>query len=442
MKHRYITPRWFKMNERAVKHPVQNKMESDFKQMLYRNYIIAAGRRSYKTERFAKRLLVNLCMDDDLDGRRYFAGAPTKQQAKEIFWDDLKKLTRKKDIKKISETTMKIHYINGCTIQVIGLKEFRRVQGQLMHGIVISEYQDCDPGVYNESIEPMINDTRGWCIKEGRPFGKNHFFDDFLKGRHGKKGWQSYHWTSEDILSKEQIEEAKANLSKPDYEREYKASFETLSQSPYYGYGEKNNKRTEILPQLPFIIACDFNAGDKPMSWVVGQEHTQGKDKITYWHKALSFQFTNTITMCKILDEDYFMKLNSGYPRRIIFYGDYAGRKHTSNSSYSDWEIIENYFRNKTLIEKRIKPCLSIRDSIAATNARMLNSRGERKQFADPENCEALIKDWLYCSWKDNGRELDDRDPLRTHLCRAVDYYNDYEFSIKGKPNTESFRTI
>lgn len=146
--------------------------------------------------------------------------------------------------------------------------------------------------------------------------------------------------------------------------------------------------------------------------------------------------------MCKILDEDYFMKLNSGYPRRIIFYGDYAGRKHTSNSSYSDWEIIENYFRNKTLIEKRIKPCLSIRDSIAATNARMLNSRGERKQFADPENCEALIKDWLYCSWKDNGRELDDRDPLRTHLCRAVDYYNDYEFSIKGKPNTESFRTI
>lgn len=136
------------------------------------------------------------------------------------------------------------------------------------------------------------------------------------------------------------------------------------------------------------------------------------------------------------------MALCAGYPKKIIFYGDYAGKKHTSNSSYNDWEIIENYFRNKTKIEKRIKPCLSIRDSIGATNAQLCNSKGEIRQFVDPENCAELIKDWEYCAWKDNGRELDERDPLRTHLCRAVDYYNEYEYSIRGKPSTASFRTI
>jgi hypothetical protein len=438
----YLTNRWFAINEKALAHPTQKKLETDIIENNFRNYIIAAGRRSFKTERFAKRLLIDKCVNPWNFSKRYFAGAPTRQQAKEIFWDDLKKLALSHYVQKVNETSLKITFTNGSTIRVIGLKEFKRVQGQLMHGIVLSEYQDCDPGVYNESIEPMINDTRGWCIKEGRPFGKNHFFDDFLRGKQKQKGWSSYHWTSEDILSVEQIEEAKANLAKPDYEREYKASFETASQRPYYSYTEKNNKRTEYLPHLPMVVTCDFNAQEKPMSWVIGQRHKQGNTEVTYWHKVLSFQYTNTLTMCRILDEDHLQALQGGYPKQIIFYGDYAGRKHTSNSSTNDWEIIENYFSRKTSIEKRIKPCISIRDSIGATNAQLCNSKGEVRQYVDPENCGELIKDWEYCAWKDNGRELDERDPLRTHLCRAVDYYNEYEYSIRGRPEAASFRTI
>ncbi|HAX49727.1 MAG TPA: hypothetical protein PK605_01615 [Ignavibacteria bacterium] len=438
----YLTNRWFEINKRAREHPVQVMLDSDIDSEKYRNFIIAAGRRSFKTERFAKRLLIKSCVRSRNYSKRYFAGAPTRQQAKEIFWDDFKKLSHPEFVLNVNETSLKITFVNGSTLRVIGLKEFKRVQGQLMHGIVLSKYQDCDPGVYNESIEPMINDTRGWCIKEGRPFGKNHFFDDFLKGKKKQKGWSSYHWTSEDILSAEQIEEAKANLAKPDYEREYKASFETATQRPYYSYTEKNNKRMEFLPHLPVIVACDFNAQEKPMSWVIGQRHKQGNTEITYWHKALSFQYTNTLTMCKILDEEHLQSLQCGYPKQIIFYGDYAGRKHTSNSSTSDWEIIENYFSRKTRIEKRIKPCISIRDSIGATNAQLCNSKEEIRQYADPVNCAELIKDWEYCAWKDNGRELDERDPLRTHLCRAVDYYNEYEYSIRGRPEAVSFRTI
>ena len=42
------------------------------------------------------------------------------------------------------------------------------------------------PEVFNQSIEPMINDVGGWVIKEGRPLGKNHLYDDYLKGCHLK----------------------------------------------------------------------------------------------------------------------------------------------------------------------------------------------------------------------------------------------------------------
>lgn len=438
-----LTPRWFTVNQKAAAHKTQKMLADDFRKKKFRNMIVAAGRRSFKTERFAKRLLIRECMNDDLNsGKIYYAGAPTRMQAKEIFWDDLKKLAPFWSVKKIREVEMKITFTGDQVLRVIGLKEFKRIQGQMMHGIVITEYQDCDPGLYNESIEPMINDTRGWCIKEGRPLGKNHFYDEYLKGKQGLNGWNSYHWTSEDILTKEQIAEAKTNLAKSDYEREYKASFETGNQRPYYAYTEKNNKKKEVMQGAPFIVACDFNAGEKPMSWVIGQRVSKGENQITYWHKSLSYQFTNTLKMCEILDEEYFSRFTFGYPNEIIFYGDYAGRKHTSNSSFNDWEIIQNYFHNKSAVSLRIRPCLSIRDSIGATNAQLQNSKGEIRQYVDPENCRDLIKDWEYCSWKDNGRELDDRNPLRTHLCRAVDYYNEYEFSIRGKQETGSFRTI
>ena len=33
-----------------------------------------------------------------------------------------------------------------------------------------------------------------------------------------------------------------------------------------------------------------------------------------------------------------------------------------------------------------------------------------------------------------NSKELSDKDPMLGHCSRALDYYNDYEHSILGKP--------
>lgn len=437
-----LTKRWFPINNKALQNSAQIKMYNDFIKNKYRNYIIAAGRRSFKTERFAKRLLVwQICSKQNY-GKYFFAGAPTYAQAKAIFWDDIKQLIPPRIIKKISESELKIEITAGAVLKIIGLKEFRRLQGQLLHGIVISEYQDCDPDVYSQSVEPMVNDTRGWCIKEGRPLGKNHFYEDFIKAKQNLKGWAAYHWKSEEILSDEQIDEAKRNLTKYDYEREYNASFETQSQRPYYSYSEKNNKCIEYAPHLPVIVACDFNAQEKPMCWLIGQVHVINNIKTTFWLKEFSLQYTNTLTMCSIIDEDYFMSLNNQYPEKIIFYGDYAGVKYTSNSSYSDWDIIKKFFADKTEIELCIKPCSSVRDSIASTNAQLCNAKGEIRQFVNPLQCKELIKDWEFCSWKSNGRELEDKNPLRGHLCRAVDYYNDYEFPVRSKFQTSNLRLL
>ncbi|MCL5460175.1 hypothetical protein M3M33_16170, partial [Loigolactobacillus coryniformis] len=80
------------------------------------------------------------------------------------------------------------------------------------------------------------NDVGGWVIKEGRPLGKNHLYDDYLKGLEFKNGHASYFWTSEDILNEYQIDRAKSSLGEIDYKREYLASFETGGNPPYYAY--------------------------------------------------------------------------------------------------------------------------------------------------------------------------------------------------------------
>ena len=434
-----ITDRWFTIPDKALKHPTQIELRNDLLSKKYLQYIIAAGRRSYKTERFGKRYAIQRLNEGS--NQTIFVGAPTRIQAEGIYWKDLKQMCPPFLVKKISESKLQIDAVNGNKIQVIGLKEFKRIQGQICHVAIFGEYQECDVDVWNETFEPMLNDTGGIAVKEGRPLGKNHFYDDYKKGLSGLDGMMSYHWTSEEILSEEQIERAKRNLGEADYAREYLASFDTGSSSPYYAYNELNHSEHQLIRSLPIIVSCDFNATERPMSWNIGQRLIEGIEDKTHWTKTLSYPFTNTEVMCGILD-DYFLKDKHNYPEHLIFYGDYAGRAIKSNSSYSDWQIIENYFRNKCKFEKRIKPCKSIRDSIAATNAQLCNSYGQMKQFVNVKECKALVTDWNKCEWKDNSKELKDNDVLRGHACRAVDYYNDYEHSTRGKTTNKTIHTV
>ena len=373
-----LTDRWFTIPEIALNHQIQTTLKEDLLTKRNRAYIIAAGRRSYKTERFCKRYGVMEATNNS--NWEIYLGAPTRQQAKEILWEDVKNLVPPYQLKrKPLETELKIELKNNTKIHVIGLQEFKRVHGGRANLAIITEYQDCEPEVFTESFQPMLNDTQGIWIAEGRPFGKNHFYDQYLRGLNGEQGWGSYHWKSSEILSQEQITQAQQDLALKDYQREYDASFETEFGAPYYSYSKLNNKIYQLNPDLPVIIACDFNATEKPMSWVIGQRQLDtNRKEITYWHKTLSHQFTNTETMCDV-SIDYLKTIFTDKARELslIFYGDYAGVKDTSNSSLSDWEIIEKKFSNAVRrTEKRIKPCKSIRDSVASTNAQLCNTNG------------------------------------------------------------------
>ena len=250
-----------------------------------------------------------------------------------------------------------------------------------------------------------------------------------MKEKTNPERWASFTWKSEGILDADQIRAAKDDLGLIDYKREYEASFEANSDRVYYAFdAEKNISNYDLNYDLPIIISCDFNAGEKPMSWNLGQQIGDN----TFWSHSLSYQYTNTLTMCNVVWDVFQSEKKT--PKLVRLYGDYSGVKGTSNSSFSDWEIIEKYFNEKLIsVEKRIKPCLSIRDRNASTNARLCNANNIRRMFAHPTRCKALVRDWEYVQRAKNGIDLDESNPSLTHASDAVDYFSDYEYPIKGK---------
>lgn len=423
-----MTNRWFTMPVEARNHPVQLKLKRDFfgidgSGSESRYHVVAAGRRSYKTERMKRWFVLMASTRFD---ERYFLAAPTRTQAKLIFWNDLLDLTPTMLMSgQPNKTDLIIPFVTGSEIHVIGLEAYKRVEGVRWHACGVSEYQEVSADFLPRTLEPILNDTHGRAILEGRPVGRNHLYDDFMRSGSDPL-WQSYTWKSSDILSVSQIEAAKRTLSDEDFRREYEADFEAGSSRVYHSFGIENLVKCELDYNSPVILTCDFNATEKPMSWIIGQM----KGDNIHWVKVLSHRHTNTQAMCEKLDE-YF---GDQYPHAMILYGDFAGMKNTSNSSYSDWQIIETHLRNKTRLEKRIKPCKSVRDRVAATNALLCNGIGQRRMFADPDNCKPLIEDWDRVQWKSNGVELDGTDPLRTHASDAVDYFSDKEYPVRGKP--------
>ena len=99
--------RWYDLKD----HPEQLRLiESDA-----RFKVVPAGRRSGKTERF-KRFIAKTAMANA--GESYFIAAPTRNQVKKIYWEDMKLLCFAPLLSRdaISESELTIKLPNGTII--------------------------------------------------------------------------------------------------------------------------------------------------------------------------------------------------------------------------------------------------------------------------------------------------------------------------------------
>lgn len=425
--------RWYEL----IEHPVQRKLVEAVDNGV-RFPIVPAGRRSGKTERF-KRFLARQAMwySDEI----FFAAAPTYNQAKKIFWDDLKALTLSAiHPKKPSETELKIYMPNGTEIHVIGLDQPQRFEGIPWTGGGIDEIADVKGESVQANIMPALNTVnptrpyyRAWCWFIGVPDGLNHYYDMAEYARtSGDPEWALFHWTSEEILPPDVIEAAKRTMSKRQYRQEYQASFETASGKIYEEYGDKNFTSASLMAK-------------EEIHWMHDQNFTPLSSAIAVIRMGVPFIIDEIVlenAISRQSAEEFVEKFKDHGKKKVYIYGDPAGRAGEKHGHKSDYTEIEEVLRlNGWKYERRVKPAHpSIRDRQNAVRAKICNAKDDITLYVNPKTAVWSHKGLATVQLKEGSTFLeDDRNPYQ-HITTAIGYFVDWHWPA-GRSLLKSAKT-
>lgn len=415
MRYTKLSARWNALRY----HPQQARLWMENK----RFKVVPAGRRSGKTELAKRKLVISLAERKLWKDPRYFAAAPTRDQAKRIFWKDIKALVPKRWTRRVYESDLCIVSRMGSELWVVGLDKPERVEGVAWDGGVLDEFANMKSTAWAEHIRPALSDRRGWCWFIGVPEGLNHYKDlaDYA-GSGADPDWGFYAWHSADILPREEIEAAERDMDPRTFRQEFEASFEGRCGRAYYAYSVERHQDSSrrVDPKLPIILCCDFNVD--PCVW----ELCQTDFKRAWVFDEVVLRNTNTVEMGKEVLARY-RNHKSGF----IVYGDSAGSSR-STTGKSDYALLfELGFKDHRV--RKANP--QVKDRVNAVNSLLHNTAGEVRLTHHPR-CRYLRRDFETVTWREGGGELNKADSEKTHAADAVGYFIEYEFPLRtARPN-------
>ena len=228
--------------------------------------IVAAGRRTGKSRLAAWLLIVNAL---EAGKGHVFYVAPTQGQARDIMWQTLLELGNPVIVSS-HINNLQIKLINGATISLKGADRPETMRGVSLKFLVMDEYADMKPEVFEQILRPALADQKGNALFIGTPMGRNHFYELYQYAElEDDPTYKAWHFTSYDNpwLDKEEINVAKKSMSSYAFRQEFMASFEArgsemfkedwvkFSESPEYGdyyiaidlagFEEVNKQRTK-----------------------------------------------------------------------------------------------------------------------------------------------------------------------------------------------------
>lgn len=452
---RLLTDRWTILRYHAEQHRLMHS-QARFK-------VVPAGRRSGKTEK-AKRRLVECCLSgaSRFADPNYFAAAPTRDQAKRIYWEDLKLLSPKSVVRKISETDLSIHYTTGAMLSVVGMDKPERIEGSPWDGGVLDEYANMKEVAWGANVRPALSDRDGWCWLIGVPEGRNHYYDtwnDAIGPLNINNGgdWDGFTWFSSDILPPHEIESARRGLDELTYRQEYEASFVNFEGQAYYPFDrvihcaqlrDRYNPKADLMLCLDFnvdpgiaVVAqeMDFPRKIEPASIVV-KGRTMFKNVARPAHGGTGVigevhipRNSNTPAVCKRFIQDW-----GRHDGNIFIYGDSTGgSRGTAQTEGSDWDLVKTslfkHFGTERVFFRVPLANPTERARINAVNTRLQSGDGEIHFMIDPAEAPMTVKDFEGVRLLAGGSgELDKKsDPKLTHLTDGVGYYIAHEWPIR-----------
>lgn len=412
--------------------------------------VVPAGRRSGKTEICGKRkVIMKALQGSNFPDPRFFCAAPTRDQAKRIYWKDLKLMTPKEFITNISETMLCITLANNTEIHVLGMDKPERIEGSPWDGGVLDEYGNMKPETWGEHVRPALSDRQGWVDFIGVPEGRNHYYDLYKDAqeknafdvRHNKSPeWNHFHWFSADILPASEIEAAKRDLDELTFQQEYEASFVSFSGRAYYPFDERlhTTNRLHYDPAADLEICLDFNVS--PGIAVVVQEQwlPTATTEETWGDGVIGEVYiprnSNTVAVCNKLIQDW-----GDHEGTIYFFGDFTGgSKGSAKIQGSDWQIVKDmmhgHFSDGQCLF-RVKPNPRERDRVNSVNSRLLSINNDIRMMFDSQKAKYTIRDMEGVALLEGGSgEIDKKKDVKlTHLSDALGYRVWEKYPVKRR---------
>lgn len=470
-----LTPRWTTLNPHPVQHALWNSSA--------RFVCIPAGRRSGKTE-LGKRKLVLAAMRDNNAVAPYGAFAPTRDQAKRIFWEDIKALIPSWMIRDKSESELIIKLRHGATITVGGMDRPERIEGSPWRGLLLDEFANMRPEAWPMHVRPALSDLRcagAWCWFTGVPEGRNHYYDLVLdaKGIRNVRNppqlidgieivgeWDVFTWPSKDILPPQEVLQAQQDLDELTFRQEYGGEFVNFRGQAYYCWSPDVHVRPVkhlYNPNGELVFCFDFNVD--PGVAVVVQELRLPPPMLPapYFpaivqnvklpnpaaHELLQTTAcigevhiphnSTTVAVCNKLIADW-----GEHKGPIKLYGDASGgARGSSRVEGSDWDLVQRTLRGH-FAEGQVRSFVppsnpAERARLNAVNSRLRTGSG-KVQFAVDPTCRNLVRDFDGVRLLEGGSgEIDKKHDLRlTHLTDSVGYYVVKEFPVRKIPGLRS----
>ncbi len=363
----------------------------------------------------------------------YFLAAPVHQQAKDIFWERLKRDTRLVRSKVPSESELKVTLVNGCTIKVVGLDKPERIEGQTdppVKGIHITEMGNMKDDVWGSHVYPILADTNGFAIIDGVPEGRNHYYDMALsacggaipptvpkQGAYGEDGEWSFHtWFSSDVLDKKIIRDARKHLDPRTFRQEFEGSFEDYEGLLYWAFGPHNFSDVGYDPKHVVHIGMDFNVNPMTATFC----HILKKHVFQFGEAYLNH--SNTIEMAEHLKRLFSANM-------CIVYPDATGDFEHSNATKSDLTILRQAgFEVKA--PGRRNPY--VRDRIQSVNSMLRTDSGLARYHINKEKCPMTLRDLNRVESTSDGRENKKQEAEgMVHISSALGYFIDFNFPAR-----------
>lgn len=372
---------------------------------------VRAGRRFGKTFLFVLEMLMRA---NSRECMQVYA-APTREEARNIAWDEMLKIGGDLIAKK-NEARLEIEVknIEGGTslIRFMGWenKVADRFRGQKYHHVYLDEVakmRDFDY-YWKNSVRPTLIDYRGGATFASTPRGFNHFYD-LCNFQH--PDWEHFHFTSYDNphLSEDELKGLIAEIGEDSVSQEILADF-TLQQGRVY---------QEFEPSLHLVDEAWF----KPTEVIMG----------------LDYGFTHP-TGCLVIDTDgknYFVRkefYESGRTHDEV--ADWVGKQTDVNAIYPEPAapaLVE-------LLRRRHLPIREVSKDVMPGITKIKQLLREKRLKFHPE-LAGLRREMDMYVWKENKqdevvKEYDDLlDALRYAIYNHFDTIkpHDYNFVLKSK---------